>query len=66
MSDHVPVVEIITPYPEKGVVKGIMTTVLVDGEQWPIFSYHVEGAADDVQKITLTFLADVTIRRTEP
>jgi hypothetical protein len=63
-GQHIPVVRIISPAPDKhGATPVVLTRLTVDGEEWAVTSYRVEGEVKDVQKVTLTFLADVTLEQ---
>jgi hypothetical protein len=68
VNQHIPVVRIVTVEPDaSGVTRDLFTRITVDGREWAIVSYAVEGEVKDVQKVTLTFLADATIaHRSEP
>lgn len=62
MKQHIPVVRIRTPEPdEQGATPNIFTRLTVDGHEWAVTAYRVEGDVADIQKVTLTFLADVTV-----
>jgi hypothetical protein len=64
MKQHVPIVRITTPPPdENGRVQGIYQRVEVDGREWAVSSYRVDAAATDIQRVTLTFLAELTIEQ---
>lgn len=61
---HVPRVRITTPTtsPQRPETLNVLTRILLDGEQWYVLGYQVDGKdTHDLQKLTLTFLADVTI-----
>jgi len=62
----VPRVRIVTPAPDKtGATPNILTNIEVDGAHWPIVDYRIDGNVNDLQHVTLTFLADVTIEHQE-
>ena len=72
MSDprkvHVPRVRIIEPPQDAhGFVSSVLTTVLVDGELWPVTNCKLEWGwgekSNHSRVVTLTFLADVTVER---
>ena len=65
MKQHIPRVEIVTPVPRQGMTENILTRLTIDGAEWAVVGYRVEGAdVHGVQHLTLTFLADVTVTHT--
>jgi hypothetical protein len=63
MKHHIPVVRIETPEPDHlGATPNIFTHLTIDGAEWAVVGYSVDGSSvDRIQRVTLTFLADVTI-----
>jgi hypothetical protein len=62
---HTPRVVIATTPNIDRLVVGHNTRVTVDGQEWPVRAYLVEGTVEQPQEVTLTFLADVTITHPE-
>lgn len=61
---HIPRVRVISPEPDRaGITPAIFMRVLVDGDEWAITDYTIRAKVQDVQMVTLTFLADVTVER---
>jgi hypothetical protein len=60
---HLPRVVIRTPIatPEHPAVPVVLTDITIDGRRWYVTGYKVEGEVKGEQRVTLTFLADVTI-----
>lgn len=59
---HIPVVRIVTPEPDPtGMTQTVLSRIVIDGSEWAVTGYRIEGEVGDIQKITLTFLADVTV-----
>jgi hypothetical protein len=62
---HVPVVRIRTPRPtdDRPFTPAVLTLIEVDGQQWLVHDYRIEGGMGEHmdQKVTLTFIADVVI-----
>lgn len=59
-----PIVRIRTPKPDDhGATHNIFTNIEIDGRQWMVVGYAVNGddGVDKIQTVTLTFLADVVI-----
>jgi hypothetical protein len=63
MTTHIPVIRIETPEPDNlGTTPNILTRLTIDGAEWAVVGYSVDGSSvDRIQRMTLTFLADVTI-----
>lgn len=68
LRPHVPRVEIVTQPPDdKGITSNLFTRVLVDGVFWAATGYEIHGTkVDEIQSVTLTFLADVTVEHPKP
>lgn len=66
-KQHYPRVRILTPTPTGNheVTLAVLTTVEVDGREWPCVSYLLDSGkaspSDGFQTVTLTFVADVTV-----
>jgi hypothetical protein len=60
---HIPRVAVTTPIPtpERPFIPSVLSRVTVDGRDWAIVGYKIEGSVDGEQRVTLTFIADVTI-----
>jgi hypothetical protein len=58
-----PVIVIHSPAPTKEhpFVPAVLSSVTVDGEQWPIVAWKIESNVDGVAQVTLTFYADLTV-----
>lgn len=66
MTQHIPVVRIVTPEPDRhGITPAVLSRLTVDGLEWPVVDYAVKGHVDGIQQVTLTFIADVTITHPE-
>jgi hypothetical protein len=67
MTAHIPRVIVTTPKADRlGLTPNILTRITLDGREWAVIGYKVEGNVEDMQRLTLTFLADVTITHSEP
>ena len=63
MTQHIPTVVITTPRPTSlGLTPGYATRVTIDGKDWAVEQYTIDGATRQSQKMTITFLADVTVQ----
>ena len=67
MTAHIPRIHIESPEPDNlGTTPNILTRLTVDGEEWAVVGYVIDGSSvDRIQRVTLTFLANVTIRHPE-
>ena len=67
MTQHIPLVRIVTPEPDRlGMTPAVLTRLTVDGEEWAVVAYEIKGRVDGIQRLVLEFLADVTVRHPEP
>ena len=59
----IPRIVIVTPVPTdaRPFPPVELTRITIDGEEWAVLSYRVEGEVAGYQKVTLRFVADVTI-----
>lgn len=62
VKPHIPRVVIKTSAPDQhGFTPSIFSRVEVDGVLWAVTDYTVKGKVEDVQVLTLSVIADVTV-----
>jgi len=64
----IPRIKLVTPVPtdDHPFLPVELTHITVDGEEWGILDYKVGGSVGGFQKVSLTFVADLTIEHPEP
>ena len=62
MTQHIPVIKIVTPEPDKhGVTPVVLQKLTVDGVEWAVVGYELKGNVNGIQHFVMEFLADVTV-----